>query len=84
MTAEELIRISAVLKAPIPSLPDAEPYSPDADNETGEKPRSFTTEYNRAFSAALQIEETEFDGEMPLDEFIAAVAIGLKSQKRKR
>lgn len=89
LTAEELIRISAHLNAAIPALPGAVPTQPEdlrspdskvlGDSKTQE---AFQRQYDRAFAAVMEIEQTEFDGEMPLEDFVAALTIGLKRQKR--
>ncbi|MEJ8474480.1 helix-turn-helix domain-containing protein [Roseibium algae] len=90
MTAEELIRISQFLNAPIPSLSDA----PDSDDlllanadsdkkhlvKIGSDDQDFDHAYNRAWAAALEIESTEYNGDMPFEKFIEAVRIGLKAQ----
>lgn len=89
MTAEELIRISACLNAPIPSLGDATPAQRGSRKESsgpietdGKTDRDFREDYDRAFAVALEIEKSEFNGEMPLEDFVAALTIGLKRQRR--
>ena len=89
MTAEELIRFSAKLNAPIPSLPGSQiddalqpplmaaisgSVKGTADEAT------FQRAYNRSFATALEIENSEYDGEMPLELFINFVRLGIKAQ----
>ena len=89
MTAEELIRISASLNAPIPSLGSTTPIQPIASEQTpttikpeDKSDKKFQDDYDRAFAVALEIEKSEFGGEMPLEDFVAALTIGLKRQRR--
>ncbi|KZL17515.1 helix-turn-helix domain-containing protein [Pseudovibrio sp. WM33] len=86
----ELIKISDALDVPIPSLsgnstpevakqPSHDAAQPPAQNGTVS---NFSEEaYDKAFTAALEIEKREFGGNMPLQDFINAVTIGLKRQK---
>lgn len=86
----ELIKISDALNAPIPLLTDAK-CTEEATSETvvsnkalrqKSKVNSFSEEaYDKAFAAALEIDRREFDGNMPLQDFVNAVTIGLKRQK---
>ncbi|MGG9998695.1 helix-turn-helix domain-containing protein [Pseudovibrio ascidiaceicola] len=86
----ELIKISDALNIPIPSLsgnatPEQASPAPLSTSET--QPQrgatgNFSEEaYDKAFTAALEIEKREFGGNMPLQDFINAVTIGLKRQK---
>ncbi len=88
----ELIKISDALNIPIPSLSgDAvvKEASPaplsivEAQPQTDEAGNFSEEAYDKAFTAALEIEKREFGGNMPLQDFIKAVTIGLKRQKNK-
>ncbi|WP_063307655.1 MULTISPECIES: helix-turn-helix domain-containing protein [Pseudovibrio] len=87
----ELIKISDALNVPIPSLSDTNamketaPTPLDANDTQTQRSAagSFSEEaYDKAFTAALEIEKREFGGNMPLQDFINAVTIGLKRQKK--
>lgn len=89
MTAVELIELSAHLNAPIPSLsgkmPPQEASRHSSPTASDEKLSNFDKEaYNKAFAAALKIEEAEYGGEMPLSDFINMISIGLKNLSTRR
>jgi len=88
MTAEEIIRISHVLRAPIPSLPGSTPLH---NTSSPVAPGSVSTEINDAdfdkvldavLRAAKKVEQDDYDGNMPIKDYVAAVTIGLKSHRK--